>query len=270
MLEKIAQSKNFIQSKINGSPRIAIVLGSGLGAIINHVHILNEVEYADIPHFNISGVAGHKGTLIHGTLNEVEVFILNGRIHYYEGWTMEEIVFPVRVLHSLGVKTLILSNAAGGLNPSFSIGDVMIMTDHINFFGDNPLIGKNYDELGPRFPSMNEPYSKRIIHLAHEIAKEKYLRLQKGVYAGVSGPNYETPAECKMLYILGADAVGMSTIPENIAAIHLGMEIFALSVITDLAIIGQMEKISHEEVLKAANIATPTMIKLIYNLLPKL
>ena len=234
------------------------------------IHIIDEIAYLDIPHFNISGVAGHKGTLIYGTFHGVELLILNGRIHYYEGWSMEEIVFPTRVLHAFGVKTLLLSNAAGGMNPSFKIGDVMIIKDHINFFGDNPLMGKNNDELGPRFLSMNEPYSKRIIQMATQIAKQHHLSLQKGVYAGVSGPNYETPAECRMLHILGADAVGMSTIPENIAAKHVGMEVFALSVITDLAVVGQMEEISHEEVLKAASIATPTMIKLIYELLPQL
>ena len=267
MLDKIKESRLFLENRLSGRPKIAVVLGSGLGALIQQIEILEEVEYASIPHFTASTVAGHKGTLIHGRLNKVELLILNGRTHYYEGLSMSEIVFPIRVLHALGIQTLILSNAAGGLNPSFAIGDVMIMKDHLNFFGDNPLIGKNYDELGPRFPSMNEPYSHRIIRLAHEIAKKHALPLQQGVYAGVSGPNFETPAECKAFYIMGADAIGMSTIPENIAARHLGMEVFALSVITDLAVIGQMEEISHEEVLKAASIATPTMVKLIQEMI---
>ncbi len=196
--------------------------------------------------------------------------VMSGRFHYYEGYTMKEVTFPIQVMKAMGVEKLILSNAAGGMNPTFKIGDIMIIKDHINFFGDNPLMGKNYDELGPRFPSMNEAYSKRLVKLAHEVGKDLGIYLQQGVYLGVSGPCYETPAEYRAFYIMGADAVGMSTVPENITACHLGMEVFALSVITDLGVIGIVEVATHEEVLAAAQIAGPKMIKLVSEMLPKI
>lgn len=268
MLQKINESAAFIKSKINTVPAIAIVLGSGLGNLSEKVNVNLEISYKDIPNFPISTVQGHKGSLIFGELNGVNVMVMNGRFHYYEGWKMEEVVFPIRVMHALGINKVILSNAAGGMNPSFQIGDVMVIKDHINLFGNNPLMGKNYDELGPRFPSMNEAYAHKFIKLAFDVAKKHNIPLQKGVYVGVTGPCFETPAEYRAFYTLGGDAVGMSTVPECIAARHMGMEVFALSVITDLGVIGQVEEASHEEVLAAAETAGPKMVKLVSEMLP--
>lgn len=270
MLQKIKESATFLKSKITINPKIGIVLGSGLGGLIDEVDIITEILYKDIPNFPISTVVGHHGSLIVGKLNNVEVMVMSGRFHFYEGYTMKEVTFPIQVMKAMGVEKLILSNAAGGMNPTFKIGDVMIIKDHINFFGDNPLMGKNYDELGPRFPSMNEAYSKKFVKLAHQVGKELGIYLQQGVYLGVSGPCYETPAEYRAFYIMGADAVGMSTVPENITARHLGMEVFALSVITDLGVIGTVEEASHEEVLVAAQTAGPKMVKLVSEMLPKM
>lgn len=270
MLQKIKESATFLKSKITINPKIGIVLGSGLGGLIDEVDIITEIPYKDIPNFPVSTVVGHRGSLIVGKLNNVEVMVMSGRFHFYEGYTMKEVTFPIQVMKAMGVEKLILSNAAGGMNPTFKIGDVMIIKDHINFFGDNPLMGKNYDELGPRFPSMNEAYSKKFVKLAHQVGKELGIYLQQGVYLGVSGPCYETPAEYRAFYIMGADAVGMSTVPENITARHLGMEVFALSVITDLGVIGTVEEASHEEVLAAAQTAGPKMVKLVSEMLPKM
>lgn len=267
---KIKESSHFLKQRIQVSPQIAIVLGSGLGRFIEHVTKLVEIPYIDIPHFLTSSVHGHKGTLIQAVYNNVEVLILNGRIHYYEGYSMQEMTFPIQVLHSLGVTKLILSNAAGGLNPTFTIGEVMLIKDHLNFMGNNPLIGKKENRSNSRFVSMDEPYSRRIITLASKIAEQKGFNLQKGVYAALSGPYYGTPSESKALYIMGADAVGMSTIPENMVAKSLKMEVFAISVITDLAIVGMCDQVSHEEVLQAATKASPIVLQLLYELLPQL
>ena len=267
---KIKESSDFLKKRIKKIPKIAIILGSGLGQLIEHVTKLEEIEYSEIPHFLKSSVHGHKGTLIHAIYNGVEVLILNGRIHYYEGYSMQMMTFPIRLLHSLGVNKLILSNAAGGLNPTFKVGDVMLIKDHLNFMGNNPLIGKIEEESNSRFVSMDEPYSKRIISLASKIAEQKGFNLQKGVYTGLSGPYYGTPSESKAFFILGADAVGMSTVPENIVAKSLKMEVFAMSVITDLAVIGMNEDVSHEEVLQAATKASPVLLQLLYELLPSL
>ncbi|MCQ2286031.1 MAG: purine-nucleoside phosphorylase [Bacteroidales bacterium] len=268
MLEKINESASFLKSKITVNPKIAIVLGSGLGDLAKSVEVTEEISYKDIPNFPVSTVAGHKGSLMFGRLNGVEVVVMNGRFHYYEGYHMNDVVFPVRVFNALGIKKLILSNAAGGMNPTFQIGDIMVIRDHINLFCNNPLIGKNYDELGPRFVSMNDAYSKDFIKIAFDVAKKNNIYLQKGVYIGVSGPCYETPAEYRAFNILGADAVGMSTVPEVIAARHMGMEVFALSVITDLGVVGIVEVASHEAVLKAAAEAGPRMVKLVSDMVP--
>ena len=268
MLQKIKESAEFLKGKISVNPKIAIVLGSGLGDLAKSVQVTEEILYRDIPNFPVSTVEGHKGSLMFGRLNGVEVVVMNGRFHYYEGYHMNDVVFPVRVFHAIGIEKLILSNAAGGMNPTFQIGDIMIIRDHINLFGNNPLMGKNYDELGPRFLSMNDAYSKDFIKTAFDVAERNGIYLQKGVYLGVSGPCYETPAEYRAFYILGADAVGMSTIPEVIAARHMGMQIFALSVITDLGVIGVVEEASHEAVLKAAGEAGPKMVKLVSEMLP--
>jgi purine-nucleoside phosphorylase len=208
--------------------------------------------------------------MIFGKLGGTEVLVFNGRMHYYEGYPMDVVTYPQQILKGLGITTLILSNAAGGMNPTFKVGDIMIIRDHINFFGTNPLLGPNDDELGPRFPNMNEVYSQRLIRLAHQKASENNIHLQEGVYMGVSGPCFETPSEYKAYWILGADAVGMSTVPEAIVAHHRGMEIFALSVITDLGVVGMKAETSHEEVLAAANSAEPKMVRLICEMLPEI
>lgn len=269
-LAKIKESAAFLNQKISAKPEIAIVLGSGLGGLVKDVEIQQEISYKDIPNFPVSTVQGHKGTLIFGKLNGVQVLVMNGRFHYYEGHAMQTLTFPILVMNQMGIKKLILSNAAGGLNPSFNVADIMMITDHINLMGNNPLMGPNNDEIGPRFPDMSEAYSHRMAKIAKKVAEDNNIKLQHGVYIGVTGPCYETPAEYNALHVLGADAVGMSTVPETIMARYLGMEVFALSVITDLGVLGQIEKASHEEVLNAAAKAEPNMIKLVRELVPQL
>ncbi|MBR4135170.1 MAG: purine-nucleoside phosphorylase [Bacteroidales bacterium] len=268
--EKLQKTLDFLQKRMTIKPQTAIVLGSGLGGLTKSMEIVDEIPYAEIPNFPVSTVKGHKGTLIFGRIHGVDVVVLNGRFHYYEGYPMETVTYPEMVFAGLGVKTLILSNAAGGMNPTFKVGDIMVIRDHINFFGTNPLLGPNDDNLGPRFPNMSEVYSHRLIKLAHQKAKEQNIHLQEGVYIGVTGPCFETPAEYKAYYLLGADAVGMSTVPEAIVGAYRGMEIFALSVITDLGVVGQIMEATHEEVLEAAHSAEPKMIKLIYEMMPEL
>lgn len=270
MLEKIKESANYLQQRISAQPEVAIVLGSGLGGLVKNIQIEQEISYKDIPNFPVSTVPGHKGTLIFGKLNGTQVMVMNGRFHYYEGHAMKTLTFPIWVMNQMGIKKLVLSNAAGGMNPTFDIADIMIINDHINLMANNPLMGPNIDELGPRFPDMSEAYSKRWIKLAKQIGAKHNIKLQQGVYMGVTGPCFETPAEYRMFYTMGADAVGMSTVPETIVARFLGMEVFALSVITDLGVIGQVEKASHEEVLHAAEKAEPNMIKLVSELVPQL
>ena len=268
--QHIRETVAYLNKRMTVHPKVAIVLGSGLGGLTQALDVVDEIPYGEIPFFPVSTVKGHKGTLIFGRLNNVEVVVLNGRFHYYEGYPMEVVTYPQQVFCGIGVKAIILSNAAGGMNPTFRVGDIMVIRDHINFFGTNPLLGPNDDELGPRFPNMNEVYSKRLVKLAHRKASENGIHLQEGVYMGVSGPCFETPAEYKAYWILGADAVGMSTVPEAIVAHHRGMEIFALSVITDLGVVGHLAETSHEEVLAAANSAGPKMVKLICEMLPEM
>ena len=270
MTKAIEESVSFLREKINGNPQIAIVLGTGLGELAERVDVIVEIPYETIPHFPVSQVQGHKGTLIHGRLHGVEVIVMSGRCHYYEGYSQQHITFPIPVLKQLGINKLILSNAAGGANPSFRIGDIMLIRDHINRLGSNPLLGPNDDTLGPRFPSMNQAYSPAMLELARKVAKENDIHVQSGVYLAMEGPYFGSAAECRAFYILGCDAIGMSTVPETIAAVHCGMEVFALSVITDLAIVGEQESVSHEEVLGAAAKAGPNISKLIYEMLPQL
>lgn len=259
-LEKIQQTADFIRSKVgNEMPRTAIILGTGLGELVNHINIRAELPYQDIPNFPVSTVEGHKGRMIFGNLGEKYILAMQGRFHYYEGYTMKEATFPVRVMKALGVNTLFVSNAAGGMNPDFKIGDLMIITDHINLFPDHPLRGSNYNELGPRFPGMGHAYSERLIEKAREVARSKGVRLVEGVYVGTQGPTFETPAEYRFFWRIGGDAVGMSTVPEVIVANHAGMEVFGMSVITDMGVEGVVEKVSHEEVQKAAAAAEPVM-----------
>ena len=265
---KIAETVSFLNSRKPLNPKIAIVLGSGLGGITAKIDVVEEIPYKEIPNFPISTVHGHKGTMIFGKLNGVEVLVFNGRFHYYEGYPMDVVTYPQRILPGLGVKTIILSNAAGGMNPTFKVGDIMLIRDHINLFGNNPLIGPNDDELGPRFPNMSEVYSHRLLKLAHQTGEKRNIHLQEGVYLGVTGPCFETPSEYKMFHIMGADAVGMSTVPEAIMARYLGLEVFALSVITDLGVVGKVMEASHEEVLEAAAKTGPKVVDLICNMLP--
>ena len=247
-------------------PDTAIILGTGLGSLVHEITDSYELEYADIPNFPVSTVEGHSGKLIFGKLGSKDIMAMQGRFHFYEGSSMKEVTFPVRVMRELGIKTLFVSNAAGGMNPGFSIGDLMIITDHINLFPEHPLRGRNI-EYGPRFPDMSEAYSKELITQALAIAKEKGIKVQQGVYLGTQGPTFETPAEYKMFHILGADAVGMSTVPEVIVANHCGIKVFGISVITDLGIEGKIVEVSHEEVQKAADAAQPRMTTIMRELI---
>ncbi len=266
MLEKIQETANFILKQIETQPEIAIILGTGLGGVVNDIEIKHSIAYEEIPNFPVSTVEGHQGRLIFGELNGKQLLAMQGRFHYYEGYSMEEVTFPIRVMKLLGIKTLLVSNASGGVNPNFHVGDIMFISDHINLL-PNPLIGKNVEEFGPRFPDMSEAYDKRIMKEASKIARHHNIKYQTGVYAGVSGPTFETPAEYKYIHTLGADAVGMSTVPEVIVARHMGMTVFALSVISDLGIEGQIVEISHQEVIEAVRQVEPKMITLIKELI---
>ncbi|BEH00570.1 purine nucleoside phosphorylase [Bacteroides sedimenti] len=239
------------------SPETAIILGTGLGNLAGEITEKLEIEYKDIPNFPISTIEGHSGKLIFGKLGNKDIMAMQGRFHYYEGYSMKEVTFPVRVMKELGIKTLFVSNASGGTNPNFEIGDLMIITDHINYFPEHPLRGKNL--YGARFPDMSEAYSRELIGKALVIAEEKGIKIQQGVYLGTQGPTYETPAEYKLFHIMGADAVGMSTVPEVIVANHAGIKCFGISIITDLGVEGKIVEISHEDVQKAADAAQPKM-----------
>ncbi len=270
MLKEIKEAVQFIQSKYAASPEVGIVLGSGLGSFANEIETEFEIAYDGIPHFQVSTVEGHSGKLIFGNLSGKKVVAMAGRLHYYEGYSTSEVVFPIRVFKFLGIKTLLLSNAAGGLNPSFKVGTLMIICDHISMLTINPLLGKNENELGARFPDMSEPYKNYLIKAAKKIAAENNIDLKEGVYAGVTGPTFETRAEYKMLKILGADAVGMSTVQEVIAAVHLGLPVFALSVITDVGIREEENTITHAEVLQAAQDAEPKLTLIFKQLIAQL
>lgn len=267
MLGQIQEAKNYIQSQGNFKPYVGIILGSGLGNLTTNIEIEISIPYKDIPHFPISTVAGHQGSLILGKLNGINIIAMKGRFHYYEGYSTKECTFPIRVLNALGIKQLVLNNASGGVNENFEIGDIMLINDHINLLPDNPLRGKNIDELGPRFPDMSEPYSLKLNAIVKDIAKSNNIKLQEGVYAALSGPTYETPAEYNYARIIGADAVGMSTVPEVIVANHIGLPCVALSIITDLGVKGKIVEISHEEVQEIAKNSEPIMTFLIKELL---
>lgn len=270
MLEKIKETASYIKSLIEKQPEIAIILGTGLGPLVDHIDIAKEIDYKDIPNFPVSTVEGHSGKLIFGELGGKYVMAMSGRFHYYEGYDMKQVTFPVRVMKELGVKTLFVSNAAGGMNKEFKVGDVMVITDHINLFPENPLRGKNYEELGPRFPAMTEAYSERLVELADKIAQESNMRIMHGVYVGTTGPTFETKAEYEYFRIIGGDAVGMSTVPEVIVANHAGMEVFGISVITDLGGKDIKDVPSHEEVQKAAVTAQPVTVALLKSMLERI
>ncbi|MCH5224469.1 MAG: purine-nucleoside phosphorylase [Muribaculaceae bacterium] len=269
-LEKIEESAAFLRSKVSDLPEIAIILGTGLGDLINYIDNKEAIEYKDIPNFPVSTVEGHSGRLIFGELGGKRVMAMQGRFHYYEGYDMKQVTFPVRVMQNLKIKKLFVSNAAGGMNKEFRVGDVMVITDHINLFPENPLRGKNFEKLGPRFPAMTEAYSAKMIALADKIGTQKGMRLMHGVYVGTSGPTFETPAEYEFFRIIGGDAVGMSTVPEVIVANHAGIEVFGVSVITDLGGKDIKEVPTHEEVQKAALKAQPNMTSLITEMLRQL
>ncbi|SMD32349.1 purine-nucleoside phosphorylase [Reichenbachiella faecimaris] len=262
-LLQIKEAVAFIRKQTDFEPDFGIVLGTGLGALVNEVKVVSEINYEDIPHFPLSTVESHSGKLIFGYLSDKTVVVMKGRFHYYEGYNMKEVTFPVRVMKLLGVKKLIISNASGALNPDYRKSELMVINDHINLQTENPLTGKNLDELGVRFPDMSEPYDQSMIDTAIRIGKEENITLHQGVYVGVNGPNLETKAEYQMLRVIGADAVGMSTVPENIVARQMDMPVFAVSVLTDLCYPGHLQKISVEEVIAAAMKAEPNLTKLI-------
>ncbi len=267
MLEQIKQTADFIRSNVQGPmPVIAIILGTGLGPIVDHMTDKQYIPYSKIPNFPVSTVEGHSGNFIVGMLGERRVIAMQGRFHYYEGYDMKQVTFPVRVFKALGVETLFVSNASGGMNKEFVVGDVMTITDHINLFPENPLRGKNYNELGTRFPAMTYAYDPALIKLADQIASEKGIRLMHGVYVGVTGPTFETPAEYEYYRIIGGDCVGMSTVPEVIVANHAGMRVYGLSVITDLGGKDVTQVPSHEEVQQAAVIAQPKCLEIMKEL----
>ncbi|MFZ6037443.1 MAG: purine-nucleoside phosphorylase [Bacteroidota bacterium] len=270
MLETIQQTSDYLKNKIGEIPNTAIILGTGLGELANEIDNKTEIPYAEIPNFPISTVEGHSGKLIIGTLGGKKILAMQGRFHFYEGYSMKEVTFPVRVFQALGIKYLFVSNAAGGMNPSFDIGDIMLIEDHINMFPEHPLRGKNYDELGTRFPDMSEAYDKKLRMLAMQIANEKNIKLQHGVYVGVQGPTFETPAEYQFFRVIGGDAVGMSTVPEVIVANHAKMKVLAFSIITDLGVPGKIVEVSHEEVQEAAKIAQPKMAEIMRAIVQKI
>ena len=266
MLERIQETADFLKSKMHTHPETAIILGTGLGSLANEITDKYEIGYETIPNFPVSTVEGHSGKLIFGKLGNKDIMAMQGRFHFYEGYSMKEVTFPIRVMRELGIKTLFVSNAAGGMNPAFEIGDLMIITDHINFFPEHPLRGKNIP-YGPRFPDMSEAYNQTLIRKADEIACEKGIKVQHGIYIGTQGPTYETPADYKMFRILGADAVGMSTVPEVIVANHCGIQVFGISVITDLGVEGKIVEVTHEDVQKAADAAQPLMTTIMRELI---
>jgi purine-nucleoside phosphorylase len=259
MLEKIKATSGFIKNRTGFSGKIAVILGSGLGGFIHNVEIEKELDYSEIPDFPVSTVEGHTGKLIFGKLRNKEIVVMQGRFHFYEGYSMEEVTFPIRVFQQLGIEYLLVSNAAGGINYGFEVGDLMMITDHINLFGTNPLIGKNHNELGPRFPDMTHAYNAGLCDLAREIARKHYIQLHEGTYVGLTGPSFETPAEYRFLHTIGGDAVGMSTVPEVIVANHSGMKVFGISVITNNGLIIPEGGNKHTEVLDVAALAGPNL-----------
>lgn len=267
MIEQIKEAVEYIANQYNTKPQFGIILGTGLGALVNDVEIEKVIEYEDIPHFPVSTVESHSGELIFGKLSGKQVVVMKGRFHYYEGYDMKQVTFPVRVMKLLGIEKLFISNAAGGLNPEYQLSDVMIINDHINLLPEQPLRGDNLDELGARFPDMSDPYDEELISRALAIATENGIRAHEGVYVAVTGPSLETKAEYKYLRIIGADAVGMSTIPENLVARHMGLPCFAISVITDMCIEGQIEKIVVADLIAAAMKAQPHMTTIIKGLI---
>jgi len=264
------EALSYIQNETDMRPNYIIILGTGLGHLADEIDVGHTISYSDIPHFPVSTVESHAGRLLFGELGGKEIVAMQGRFHYYEGYTMQEIVFPLRVLKANGTDTLIVSNACGGMNPNYKRGEIMLINDHINMLGDNPLIGPNDDELGPRFPDMSEPYTERLLEIAENVALEKGIKMHQGVYLALSGPTLETKAEYRYLRLIGADVVGMSTVPEVIAAVHMNMEVLGISVITDECLPDALEPVNIEDVLEAAGMAEPKMTQVIIGVLEKL
>lgn len=264
------EALEYIQSKTDMRPNYMLILGTGLGQLADEMTIETVISYDEIPHFPVSTVESHAGKLLFGTLGDKEIVAMQGRFHYYEGYNMHQIVFPVRVLKENGADTLIVSNACGGMNPSYKRGDIMLISDHINLLGDNPLIGPNDNDLGPRFPDMSDPYTERLREIAQNVALNEAIPMHQGVYVALSGPMLETRAEYRYLRLLGADVVGMSTIPEVTAAVHMGMDILGISAITDECFPDSLQPVNIEEILDAAAMAEPKMTKVIIRVLEKL
>ncbi len=271
MLEQIEFStKKILEKTRNFKPETGIILGTGLGGLVKEILVEFVLPYTEIPHFPVSTVEGHSGKLIFGELSSKKVVVMQGRFHFYEGYSMKEITFPVRVMKALGIKNLCVSNACGGMNPEFSVGELMLINDHINLFPDNPLIGQNHERLGPRFPDMGETYDKSFIKIAKTIAIEHRIKVSEGVYAGLTGPCFETPAEYRYLRRIGADVVGMSTVPEVIVAKHAGLRVFGISIVTDLGVEGHVQKVTHEEVQMIAAQQEPKMTLLLKELIKQI
>jgi len=269
VIAQIKETVEFIRKLVPQKPLVGVILGSGLGNFSNEIEVDVEIAYQDIPHFPLSTVKGHQGKLIFGRMSGKPIVAMAGRFHFYEGYDVSAIIFPIRVMKFLGIELLMISNAAGGVNPSFEVGDLMIIRDHISFATPNPLVGKNEDELGPRFPDMSEPYRKSIIKLARQVAREENIEVHEGVYFAVTGPTFETRAEYQMIQHMGGDAVGMSTVQECIIANHMGLPVFAMSVITDMGIREEDNVITHEEVLEAAKAAEPKLTAIFKGIIAK-
>lgn len=263
MWEKVNETADFIKSKVGITPEYGVILGSGLGGFTEDINIEHTLSYHDIPNFPVSTVEGHKGALVFGTIGRRKVVAMQGRFHFYEGYSMHEVTFPVRVMKILGINTLIVSNASGGVNPNYAVGDIVIINDHINMMPEHPLRGRNDERFGPRFVNMAEPYSRRLIAKAKSLASDLGIAVKDGIYLGLQGPTFETLAEYRMVKILGADCVGMSTVPEVIVARHMDMETFGISVITDIGHEDSIAEVNHDEVLQAARKAEPKVRKLI-------
>ncbi|WP_070137340.1 purine-nucleoside phosphorylase [Crocinitomix algicola] len=270
MWKKIVETTEYIHQQFKEQPEIGIVLGTGLGGLVDEIEIKCTLNYQDIPNFPVSTVESHSGKLIFGQLAGKNVVAMQGRFHYYEGYSADEVTFPIRVMKMLGVKKLLLSNASGGVNPDFEVGEIMFIEDHINLFPEQPLRGKNIDELGPRFPDMSEPYDKKMLNIAHEIASQNNIKVSQGVYVGLTGPSLETPAEYKYIRTIGGDTVGMSTVPEVIVARHMDIPVFAVSIITDLGVPGKIKKVNVAEIIEVAMKQEPKMTLIMKKLVEKI
>lgn len=270
LLKRMEEAKAYIRSRTDFSPQVGLILGSGLGDLAEDIRDAVRIPYGSIPHFPVSTVEGHAGQLVIGRLGQRTVIAMQGRFHYYEGYSMQEVTFPVRVMRALGAERLIVTNACGGMNPAFEPGDLMLIKDHLNMTGANPLVGENESALGPRFPDMSRAYTPELLELVRETARSLGIAVREGVYAGITGPSYMTPAELKMLRLLGGDAVGMSTVPEAIVASHMAMKVVGISCVTDMAIGEHLEPLAHEQVIEVANRTKPRFLSIVKEIVARL